>query len=553
MLPLLSPVQRRTHYIWHDLFLTDDAGPLSNGLASPGPVTRTLVQTDGQFSTASGKAVFTAQATPVAGDLRLTYDAVARASGLCLFGVVRVTHTSTGITLTFGFDNATTGEVDHIALRFSFGGFRIVTNGTARPALADAFVLNVDYECGDISGTTGGEILIRSGYAPSAVGNYPHWTRLYVDPTGSGATLYPALSSLDTPGTLADARLIQLPAPWDTDAGRRTDGLATTVADSMIVMLADALVEWTFTAQTGISKRLYFRYVDDNNCWFVEADQTNSKFFLYQRVAGVDTERGATGGLAQTWTNGTDYTVKVVTDHAVIKTYTPTVSNAVRHSYTSATFNQTATGVKVSHAGTNLFSHARYPTLPLWVSPPTRKLLTYGDSKTDGTGDATPITGIGGGFQPYLNNLLNGARSLRWYISKIARGGFTTAQMQALIDADIAAMTYTPDSVVYNLGANDTAGDATWITNTAYILDAMHTAWPTARIYVVDTYVDGSAVLNASLTAARATVCSTRSFCTILTFEATILSVPANRNDSKHYNNTGYQLEAAALYTVVTA
>jgi len=71
---------------------------------------------------------------------------------------------------------------------------------------------------------------------------------------------------------------------------------------------------------------------------------------------------------------------------------------------------------------------------------------------------------------------------------RIADTGWTTAYVKSVIDAQLAAAKGTPDYILYNLGANDSAFDATWFTNTNYILDALHVKYPNAKIYMAITW-----------------------------------------------------------------
>jgi hypothetical protein len=75
----------------------------------------------------------------------------------------------------------------------------------------------------------------------------------------------------------------------------------------------------------------------------------------------------------------------------------------------------------------------------------------------------------------------------------IAVGGQTVATMKLRVDADLAAAEGTPTRIASNLGANDLISgipaEATWKTNYQYIIDAFHTKWADAKIYLAKPWV----------------------------------------------------------------
>jgi hypothetical protein len=71
----------------------------------------------------------------------------------------------------------------------------------------------------------------------------------------------------------------------------------------------------------------------------------------------------------------------------------------------------------------------------------------------------------------------------------LARGSNDVADMKALVDADLATMFYpTPDCILSNLGSVELVfglpAQAQWEADYAYILDAFHTKWPNAQVYL---------------------------------------------------------------------
>lgn len=79
--------------------------------------------------------------------------------------------------------------------------------------------------------------------------------------------------------------------------------------------------------------------------------------------------------------------------------------------------------------------------------------------------------------------------SANWGIS-----GYTVATYKDIIDARLAASDIEQDYVLINLGTNDVQAmptEATWKSNYQYIVDAMHTKWPSALIYITKPWRSG--------------------------------------------------------------
>lgn len=69
-----------------------------------------------------------------------------------------------------------------------------------------------------------------------------------------------------------------------------------------------------------------------------------------------------------------------------------------------------------------------------------------------------------------------------------ATAGWTMANHAAAIDAYLSTATGNPSRILLNVGANDVATlptEATWKANALYVLDAMHTKWPAAQVYLM--------------------------------------------------------------------
>ena len=114
--------------------------------------------------------------------------------------------------------------------------------------------------------------------------------------------------------------------------------------------------------------------------------------------------------------------------------------------------------------------------------------MAIGDSKTLGTPYSLNTNGY---RDELLRNLklFSQENDVEWSGALVA-GGKTTAQTLADFPAFAAAQTQAPDVVLINLGTNDldllgtgVLTRAEWKTSTAGLLDAIHTEWPSAKVY----------------------------------------------------------------------
>jgi hypothetical protein len=160
---------------------------------------------------------------------------------------------------------------------------------------------------------------------------------------------------------LDNLKIVDFGAPFVADYGIATSRSATSSAGETKTHEADAIVEHTITAATGVTQELMFRRTDDSNTWIVRLDQAGSRIYLYEKNAGVETERGATGGVAQTQLNGIKYRIVVICDSTTIYVCSGVATGNVdlKITYASATYNQSATGAKVDRIGENFICWPR--------------------------------------------------------------------------------------------------------------------------------------------------------------------------------------------------
>ena len=223
-----------TNFLLRDDFIADDAGPLATPRISlPGPGTLTLVQTDGQFSISGGKLAFPAQSTPVMGDQSLWGEVLTRVAGRAVIGVVNF---STASYMALGYDSEQSGTVDDRAISLS-GGTWSADGAIELGATAST---TTDYKLCIVARSLGGFYFIKGG-------SFTDWTLVWVSPTGS-ASVYPVFANYDSAGTLDTFRILDLPAPFDTDYGLATQRLAGSVAQgTTFVHEANCVIEFVMT------------------------------------------------------------------------------------------------------------------------------------------------------------------------------------------------------------------------------------------------------------------------------------------------------------------
>jgi len=131
--------------------------------------------------------------------------------------------------------------------------------------------------------------------------------------------------------------------------------------------------------------------------------------------------------------------------------------------------------------------------------------------------------------------------------------------MKALVDADLAAATYTPRVILFNLGANDVVAipaEATWKTNLAYILDAFNTKWPGAKVYLMRPWRRNYGAECNSLATWIADVISTRSTWASVGPDERVFLEGGDDGatytyDGVHQNAAGATLTAAQWHAVI--
>lgn len=302
---------------------------------------------------------------------------------------------------------------------------------------------------------------------------------------------FPAATLLDNPsmGIAAHAAATQATAidyiymdkavgKWQNSYCLLTGGDLTPATGASILTTESAWIQFYWIPNTDEVLEIRFRRTDDDNCWLVRCDQAAGTIKLFTRISGSETEYSA--GKTQTWTVDTEYNILIRDIGSSIKTF---VDNTEKNVQASTTYNAGVTGAKASgFALGNRFVSYPYSLGSEWDdgdAPSSVEILTVGDSKTSL-----------GGWQTRLLEYATAKTGSAWSHNTISGSGWTTSQVQGLIDAQLAATAaIAPDYVLYNLGINDISGDlpdeTTWKANVQYIWDAIFTKYPATVMRVM--------------------------------------------------------------------
>jgi lysophospholipase L1-like esterase len=180
-----------------------------------------------------------------------------------------------------------------------------------------------------------------------------------------------------------------------------------------------------------------------------------------------------------------------------------------------------------------------------------KNLLLIGDSKFAETST--------GSYQPRLCAGISTINLWRERPTRIAVAGRTVATTQDNIDAAIAAAVGTPDAILINLGANDADDalvEATFKADFAYILDALHAAYPNAIIYVTKVWRQGFDAECLMIWEWMLDVMSTRAYCVAGIDEVIALkgsdNGATNTEDGIHPNDAGVEASVALWAALVS-
>jgi hypothetical protein len=332
MIPLrhsLNPFGRAAsalvRYLLHDEFPTAAAAPLSSPRAcEPGPGTATITDTANKASISGGALVFSGR-TVSNSDPSYKGDGYARSAGLA--AIFRHSTGHTGNYCLFGWFPASGFPATDTMLRL-VGGF------ASPKGEYFGYPVSTGYRnYAMIARQVGGFIVIGDKLT-------------FVDATANNQTIYPGIAvstAWATTNALDYVRVKQLGAPWTTDAGiyianypTPTNPQVSTSSDG------DTFIEFTSSIGAGVIVELDFRRTDADNRWILRIDGTAKSVKIIQRQGGIETER-ASGDISIYIPTSRRFCVSVVGPQITFF-----IMERSFIQYGAATFNQAATGIRLS-------------------------------------------------------------------------------------------------------------------------------------------------------------------------------------------------------------
>ena len=330
-------------FLLRDEFTTTQAAPLTSPrTCEPGPGTLVKVDSANKMSISSTQLRWTTR-TGNDDPLWRTSATLARQIGQALHTYAKDTKWH------IGFD--TLNNRSPLVGSFVISSSTLTPSVTAslNPALGDTRDFTAFYNFVVMQQSDGCHFFVKNMIGGI---DYPYWTHIYFSTADTTANLYAGIGCSNanptTEAVFEDFRIAVLGGGLQIDYGFATSYAATASAAATAIMSANGLVVCNRTFVTSDVFELDIRRTDNSNRWCVRGSQVGSTVKLIEIVAGVETERATA---AQTFTNGTAYRITVRCLDFNIKVL---VNDTLKNTYTVATFNAAATGVKVSHAVTKL-------------------------------------------------------------------------------------------------------------------------------------------------------------------------------------------------------
>lgn len=322
-----------------DQFTTTEGAPIvSPRTCEPGPGTLTITDTGNKLSITGGVLTPSGSATNVRDPWVRETTGRSRVAGRCMsLRIKRVSSfgSNSNDNLVGWANTLTTPDTGQVYgfMWGSAGPVDACVVGSTPVLTASAFLTDDTFY--DVR-----TILRATGFF-MVIGTTLHW----VGNAGTDATLYPMVLQRGTgakPFALDDFQVFDATAPWDTDYGIATNRTSSPSTGATSTSTADAIIELTWACATSETLDIMHRRTDDNNCWITRCSESGDTIKLIEKVAGVETERAST---AQTFNNGTSYRIVIIQSGTDIRNF---VANTTKNAYTSASSNQTETGVKIS-------------------------------------------------------------------------------------------------------------------------------------------------------------------------------------------------------------
>jgi hypothetical protein len=372
-------------YLLRDEFTdTLTAGNVNGTAATPGPGTRTVVDTDNKLSISSGALQLDIKTAN--GDPRIHYGSIARAAGRLL--VAEMTNAAENGKSNIGFDSNETSNLNDPAVYFvdASATINMLSASSSNVTAVGAFSAATSYAVAFALRAAGHFCFIKGGA-------YASWTLLWGDDSANVDPLYPgANQGNDAGGTLHTSDYIRIPdalwlptplvsdgftdtngvsldahtsdgtghaegvagglgaggsglswteqaGDWDIQSNKAnlvTDG--TRSAATVETSEADVIIDVTTTLETATKATgIVARYADTDNYWNVNVSDNTNEFHLWERTAASSTKRAST---AYAVLLATDYDIRLIAYGNTIDCY---LDGGNKITYGSASAGNTVT------------------------------------------------------------------------------------------------------------------------------------------------------------------------------------------------------------------
>jgi hypothetical protein len=323
-----------------DQFTTDQAAPLGNRTAEPGPGSWTVVDTNSKFSIASGRLVVPGGFTNTD---RFVSASNARANGRAFLWEHPTHATQSSVWRAGWFTNGTSGTTPELGIQLSTSNTQVVLRNQGT-SIETVTIGSAEHCFAMIMRGTGGYFLTRNGMS----GDYKlEW----VHSAGTAAMFAKGAAAGTNAMSLTtdNCRVTDLGGIWATQYGLATNRLVSPANGAMTTATADALIEISSTPDGVNSAEVVVRRSDANNYWSVLCEAGTGDLVLRKVASGTPSEvLRATSAFPSLIL----YRVIIIVEGNNYKVY---VNNVRKANYTDATnFNTSATGVVINPAQTSV-------------------------------------------------------------------------------------------------------------------------------------------------------------------------------------------------------
>jgi hypothetical protein len=279
-------------YVFRDEFITPDAAPVTSPrTAEPGSGTLTFVQIDGAQAIAGNRLEFTAQTTPAWGDQGFYSNSITRAIGRAIRWEM-TPGTNGQVFLGINNDQAVGSYGQDLHNLFFSGNTSLKYNIENRDHYSRGLTPGTTYQLAIVLATEGVHYLVKGG------AQYPEWMRIYRSVWDTTSPIYIDFGNYDHTSFLDNLRVVDLPAPWDTDTGGASTYLAGSQGlNQTFTHDADGNLDFkVVTRPTVANLEIAIRRQDANNYWFIRVTSAGD-VGLYEVVGGAGAvQRGLATG-----------------------------------------------------------------------------------------------------------------------------------------------------------------------------------------------------------------------------------------------------------------